>query len=31
MDPATPGNPPMPFDGRRMIFGDFERVLEVKA
>ena len=31
MDPATPGNPPMPFDGRRMIFGGFEQVVEVKA
>ena len=30
MDPATPGNPPIPFDGRRMIFGGFEQVLEVK-
>ncbi|MBT9487948.1 MAG: DUF1428 domain-containing protein [Rubrivivax sp.] len=31
MDPATPGNPPMPFDGKRMIFGGFEAVVEVKA
>jgi uncharacterized protein YbaA (DUF1428 family) len=31
MDPAAPGNPPMPFDGKRMIFGGFERVVEVKA
>ena len=31
MDPATPGNPPMPFDGKRMIFGGFEPVVEVKA
>lgn len=31
MDPSTPGNPPMPFDGKRMIFGDFEPVVEVKA
>ena len=31
MDPATPGNPPMPFDGKRMIFGGFEQVVEVKA
>ena len=31
MDPSNPGNPPMPFDGKRMIFGGFERVLEVKA
>jgi uncharacterized protein YbaA (DUF1428 family) len=29
MDPATPGNPPMPFDGKRMIFGGFEPVVEV--
>ena len=31
MDPSTPGNPPMPFDGRRMIFGGFERMLDVRA
>jgi uncharacterized protein YbaA (DUF1428 family) len=32
MDPSTPGNPPMPFDGKRMIFGGFEgRWSEVKA
>lgn len=31
MDPSTPGNPPMPFDGKRMIFGGFEAVVEVKA
>jgi uncharacterized protein YbaA (DUF1428 family) len=31
MDPSTPGNPPMPFDGKRMIFGGFETVVEVKA
>jgi len=24
MDPSTPGNPPMPFDGKRMIFGGFQ-------
>jgi uncharacterized protein YbaA (DUF1428 family) len=30
MDPTTPGNPPMPFDGKRMIFGGFEPVFEVK-
>jgi uncharacterized protein YbaA (DUF1428 family) len=23
MDPPTPGNPPMPFDGKRMVFGGF--------
>ena len=28
MDPSTPGNPPMPFDGKRMIFAGFEVVLE---
>jgi uncharacterized protein YbaA (DUF1428 family) len=31
MDPSAPGNPPMPFDGKRMIFGGFEQVVEVKA
>lgn len=31
MDPSTPGNLPMPFNGKRMIFGGFEQVLEVKA
>jgi uncharacterized protein YbaA (DUF1428 family) len=31
MHPSTPGNPPMPFDGKRMIFGGFEPVVEVKA
>ena len=31
MDPTAPGNPPMPFDGKRMIFGGFEQVVEVKA
>ena len=31
MDPSTPGNPPMPFDGKRMIFGGFEQVVEVRA
>ena len=30
MDPSTPGNPPMPFDGKRMIFGGFVPVVEVK-
>ncbi len=29
MDPATPGNPPMPFDGKRMIFGGFAPVFEL--
>ena len=31
MAPGTSGNPPMPFDGNRMIFGGFEQVVEVKA
>jgi uncharacterized protein YbaA (DUF1428 family) len=31
MDPSTPGNPPMPFDGKRMIYGGFQPVVEVKA
>ena len=31
MDPANPDNPPMPFDGKRMIFGGFEQVVEVKT
>ena len=31
MDPSTPGNPAMPFEGKRMIFGGFEQVVEVKA
>ena len=31
MDPSTPGNPPMPFDGKRMIFGGFEPGVEVTA
>ncbi len=31
MDPANPDNPPMPFDGKRMIYGGFENVLDLKA
>ncbi len=31
MDPGAPGVPPMPFDGKRMIFGGFVPVVEVKA
>jgi len=31
MDPSNPDNPPMPFDGKRMIFGGFVPVVEVKA
>ena len=27
MAPSHPGNPPMPFDGMRMIFGGFEAVV----
>lgn len=29
MGPTPPGNPPMPFDGERVIFGGFEPVVEV--
>ena len=31
MDPANPDNPPMPFDGKRMIYGGFQNVLDLKA
>ena len=31
MDPTKPANPPITFDGKRMIFGGFEQVVEVKA
>ena len=31
MDPSTPGNPPVPFDGKRMIFGGFVPVVELRA
>lgn len=31
MDPSAPGNPLMPFDGKRMIFGGFVPVVEVRA
>jgi uncharacterized protein YbaA (DUF1428 family) len=31
MDPSTPGNAPMPFDGKRMIYGGFEPVFDLKA
>lgn len=31
MDPSNPDNPPMPFDGKRMIFGGFVPVVEVKG
>lgn len=30
MDPGNTANPPMPFDGKRMIFGGFENVVELK-
>lgn len=30
MDPSNPDNPPMPFDGKRMIFGGFEPVVDIK-
>ena len=29
MDPDNKDNPPMPFDGKRMIFGGFQPVLEL--
>ncbi len=31
MDPANPANPPMPFDGKRMIFGGFAPVVDLRA
>lgn len=31
MDPANKDNPPMPFDGQRMIFGGFTPVVELRA
>lgn len=30
MDPANPANPPRPFDGKRMVFGGFSPVVELK-
>ena len=30
MDPSNTDNPPMPFDGKRMIYGGFEQVVELK-
>lgn len=30
MDPANPDNPPMPFDGKRMIFGGFSTVVDIR-
>ncbi|TDK25051.1 DUF1428 domain-containing protein [Luteimonas aestuarii] len=29
MDPSNPDNPPMPFDGKRMIFGGFDNVFDL--
>ena len=29
MDPSNPDNPPMPFNGKRMIFGGFANVVEL--
>ena len=29
MDPSNAGNDPLPFDGKRMIFGGFEAVVEL--
>ena len=31
MDPSHPGNPPMPFDGKRMVYGGFAPVVELRA
>ena len=30
MDPANPDNPPMPFDGKRMILGGFSPILDIR-
>ncbi|MEL1265129.1 DUF1428 domain-containing protein [Pseudoxanthomonas putridarboris] len=30
MDPANPDNPPMPFDGKRMVYGGFTPVVMLK-
>ncbi len=30
MDPSNPDNPPMPFDGKRMVFGGFAPVVHLK-
>jgi len=30
MDPSNPDNPPMPFDGKRMIYGGFAPVVELE-
>ena len=29
MDPSNPDNPPMPFDGKRMIYGGFANAVEL--
>ena len=29
MDPSNPDNPPMPFDGKRMIFGGFKSIVRL--
>ena len=31
MDPSNSDNPPMPFDGKRMIFGGFTPVVDLEA
>lgn len=31
MDPTNPDNPPMPFDGPRMIYGGFAPVVDITA
>ena len=31
MDPSNKDNPPMPFDGQRMVFGGFTPVVELRA
>ena len=31
MDPSNPDNPPMPFDGQRMVYGGFSPVVELRG
>ncbi|CAN7253649.1 DUF1428 domain-containing protein [Pseudoxanthomonas sp. LjRoot168] len=31
MDPSNKDNPPMPFDGQRMVFGGFTPIVELRA
>ena len=31
MDPAHPGNPPIPFDGPRMVYGGFVPIVHLRA